>query len=60
MCGVLNLKIFFEVVASVILIDGRRTLVERLVPAVDLSEARTQMVKLCLREESVDVVMYVK
>ena len=47
-------------VASVILIDGRRTLVERLVPAVDLSEARAQMVKLCLREESVDVVMYVK
>ena len=60
MCGVLNLKRFFEMVASVILIDGRRTLVERLVPAVDLSEARAQMVKLCLREESVDVVMYVK
>lgn len=51
---------FFELIASVILQDGRRTTVERVIPAETYDAAVTRMTQLCLEDYKIDMVMNVE
>jgi hypothetical protein len=50
---------FFDLIASVIMEDGRRTTIERVIIANNLVEAEARMTTLCLKDETVDMVMSV-